>query len=309
MRRHCTRLLPMTLACLVAPVAGAETVRVFESSSSLTIRLGEADEARALFEAIDVTPEFTPGDCPAEDVCYPATLTKTVSSGAVQFYCIVAVDGSNPYCLLQGHYSGTLSFNLTGDAGGITAAALARVGNPYQTSNGYATIACDDATCQVLGNAFTEYWLDGGNFIFALHQYGGYGRSLLRPSTYNDEAARLFDVLNVPEEVVPDDRVTKSLRAGDFLLVCTKSIASFYVYRFRCNTDIPIPDGPRTFPLNVTSTLSGLAASQLYDALDVPGPVKEFHSGDGLYSFDDLYDIVCTVDQCDIYIRRPPLGD
>jgi hypothetical protein len=84
---------------------------------------------------------------------------------------------------------------------------------------------------------------------------------LLEPSTYNDGAARLFDVLNVPEEVVPDDRVTKSLRAGDFRLVCTRSIASFYVYRFRCNADIPIPDGPRTFPLNVTSTLTGLAAS------------------------------------------------
>ena len=132
---------------------------------------------------------------------------------------------------------------------------------------------------------------------------------MLRPFTVNDEAARLHDVLNLPEDIYPG--IERPRRSGpeNFTVACTRFIASYYLYRYRCNWGVPIPDGPLAFPVNVTVSLSGDAATQVYNALDVPGPIKQFRTGDGLYSFDDLYAIVCTRDQCDIRICRPPLTD
>jgi len=292
----------------VGTTARAEAVKIFERSAVFYVTLVEQDRALALFDALDVPPQVIPGECYSEDVCYPTVVRKTVSSGPPEFYCVIDSDRSRPYCQLEGNYSTALSFTLSGSAASITANALAIVGNPYQSSNGLVSISCSDTECEVAANAITDYWLDHNNFFFAQHEYGGYGRSVLYPFTVNDEGERLHDVLNLPEDIYPD-RATKTLRAGNFTVACTRFIASYYLYRYRCNWDVPIPNGPLAFPVNVTVSLSGDAATQIYDALDVPGPIKEFRTGDGLYSFDDLYAIVCAPDQCNIRIRRPPLTD
>ena len=69
--------------------------------------------------------------------------------------------------------------------------------------------------------------------------------------------------------------------------------------------DVPVPDGRLAFPVDVTSTLVGDEAASLYNALDLPGPTKEFNTGDWLITTEPVYSIICTADECDLRIRRP----
>ena len=299
---------------LALPQPGlASHVQIFERSSELNIGLDPVDGSRALYDALDVAVEHTPPYCPPEDACQPGYDTKTVSRGQILFYCQVYTDPpmqGYSVCALRGNYGPeSISFDLSGDAAATTARALEVVGNPYQSSDGFVTLSCDSSThCLVQANAITEYWLDHGNFFFDQHQYYSYGRSFLWPFFVNDSARAFYEIFNVFEEVRPGDIAIKRLSAGNLHIDCYRAIASYYVYRYRCNCDVPVQDGPLSWPVDVTSTLDGAAASALYDALDIPGPPREFHTGDGLYSDEDLYSFVCTPDHCDLRIRRPPLN-
>ena len=295
----------MVLVVGVASAAQGAGVTVFERTRQVTIGLAPVDSAGALYDALDVQVEYIPPDCPSEDVCTPAIYRKQVSRGLVQFYCDRSTYDS---CFLAGPYESTLSFSLSDDAVATTAAALAVVGNPFRSSDGFVMISCDDpSSCQVHVAAINyEYWLDHNNFFWAQHQYGSYGRAVLAPFFVNDAAQAFYNIFDVPEQV-RSDLASKSLRAGAFTITCYRSIAPYYVYRYRCNLDVPVADGPLAFPVDVTSVLTGDAASTLYNALDLPGPTKEFDTPDGLITTDPVYSIICTPDECDLRVRRPPL--
>src|SRR5260370_13856880 len=166
-----------------------------------------------------------------------------------------------------------LSFGLPGDAAAITAAALAVVGNPFQSNDGLAVISCDssDGSCQVQATAIPEYWLDRGNFLFAQHQYGAYGRPVLRPFFVNDAAKVFYDIFDVPEQVT-SEQGKKTLQAGGLNITCYRSIAPYFLYRYRCNLDVPVADGPLAFPADVTSVLVADSAAPFYPPLHLPRP-------------------------------------
>jgi len=189
-----------------------------------------------------------------------------------------------------------LGFMFEGEAAQIISGALDQVGNPFITPDGFASLACAGGNCQVQAQT-TGYWLDYNNFLYALHEYGGYGRTVLKPFFVNDDGEAFYDIFAVPEEIRTGDIATKHLRAGDLDILCYHSISSIY-YRYRCSWDVPY-SGTLPYPVDVTSTLVGDAAATVYSALDLPGPTREFQTSDTLYS------VSCTVDQCDIHVRRP----
>jgi hypothetical protein len=309
--------LSRSIACLIGLVALAAPlpaigsyVTIFEVNSAVDIILFGDDGARALYDALDIPAVHSPPQCPGEDACLPAQDTKTVSRGETLFYCFVYTDP--PFqgvstCYLDGHFGAqSISFDLSGDAATATAHALEVLGNPYQSNDGFVTFSCDSTThCQVQGNAITAYWLDYNHFLFDEHEYHSYGRPVLKPFFVHDSAQAFYDALNVSEQVVGSHAI-KQLDAGGLHVTCYRSLGPEVVYT--CYWDAPVQDGPLRWPVDVRSALDGDAASALYDALDLPGPIKEFHTGDGLYSDEDLYSIVCTPSHCDLRIRRPPLN-
>ena len=300
--RYASRVF--VLAFAVLSVAEAAGVRVFERNHQMSIGVLPADGAGALYDALNVSIEFIPGYCD-EGTCVPPIYRKYVSSGTVAFYCDRS---SYDSCFLAGPYDSMLSFGFSGDAAAATAQALAVVGNPFPSSDGLAVISCDsESNCMVQATAITEYWLDPNNFFFAEHEYGSYGRAVLRPFFVNDGAQAFYGIFDVPEQVT-SELGTKTLQAGALNITCYRAIAPYFLYRFRCNPDVPVPEAPLAFPIDVTSTLVGDAAAALYNALDLPGPVKEFNTGDGLITTDPVYSIICTPDKCDLRFRRPPLN-
>jgi hypothetical protein len=291
------------LAFLVISSAEAAGVNVFERDGQINIGILPDDRAGALYDALNVAIEYIPGYC-NEGTCVPAIYRKHVSSGVVVFYCDRS---SYDSCFLAGPYDSMLSFSFSGDAAAATSDALAVVGNPFQSSDGLAAISCNgDSTCIVRATAITEYWLDHNNLFFAEHEYGSYGRAVLYPFFVNDGAQAFYDIFDVPEQVT-DELGTKVLQAGALNITCYRAIAPYFVYRYRCNLDVPMPDGPLAFPVDVASTLAGDTAASVYNALDLPGPTKEFNIGDGLITTEPVYSIICTPDKCDLRFRRPPL--
>ena len=290
----------LVLAVLVSSFAEAAGVTVYERNRQINIGLLPGDAAGALYDALNVAIEYIPGYC-NEGTCLPAVYRKHVSSGAVVFYCDRSTYDS---CLLAGPYDSRLSFAFSGDAAALTSEALAVVGNPFQSSDGLAAISCDGESCTVRATVITEYWLDHNTFFFAEHLYGSYGRAVLYPSFVNDGAQAFYEIFDVSERVTYD-LGTKVLQAGALNITCYRAIAPYFVYRYRCNLDVPVPDGPLAFPVDVTSTLVGDAAASLYNALDLPEPTKEFNTGDGLITTAAVYSIICTPDECDLRIRRP----
>jgi len=292
----------LVLTVLIISSAEAAGVAVFERDGRINIGLLPNDGAGAFYDALNVAIEYIPGYC-NEGTCVPPIYRKPVSSGVVVFYCDRSAYDS---CFLAGPYDSMLSFGFSGDAAATTSDALAVVGNPFQSSDGLAAISCNgDSTCMVRATAITEYWLDHNNFFFAEHEYGSYGRAVLRPFFVNDRAQAFYDIFDVPEQVT-DELGTKVLQAGALNITCYRAIAPYFVYRYRCNLDVPVPDGPLAFPVDVTSTLVGDAAASLYNALDLPGAPKEFNTGDGLITTEPIYSIICSPDECDLRFRRPP---
>jgi hypothetical protein len=277
-------------------------VKVTEANARLSLGLLAVDRARDLYNALDVVVQHIPPNCPSEDVCTPAIDLKNVSIGSIQFYCELFTDQPiEPDCFLQGmHEPRSLSFQLTDSAAQVTAAALDVVGNPYQSSDGLVTISCEADQCTVQGNAITSYWLNGSNFYFELHQYLTYGRAILKPPFFNEEARAFYDIFAVPEMDF-GTYATKTLNTGGLDLRCSRFIASYYYYRYRCDWDVPVPDAPLLFPVDVTFSLDGDAATALYNGLDVPGPTREFHTS------DELQIIICDPAHCDVRLRRPPI--
>jgi hypothetical protein len=233
--------------------------------------------------------------------CIPDIFRKSIVSGSARLTCDTCRRrpcGGWEYCLIKGRFGPPpLGFSFEGDAAQTIARALDKVGNPFVPPDGFFTLSCSDGTCPVEAT-ITEYWLDHNNFFYALHEYGRYGRTVLKPFIVNDDGQAFYDIFNVPEEIRPGDLAIKRLHTGALDVVCYRAIAPYYLYRYRCNWDVPY-SGTLPYPVDVTSTLFGDEAATLYDALDLPGPIKVFETSDALYS------ITCTHEQCGIRLRRP----
>jgi hypothetical protein len=283
--------------CLAGAV-NASRLTVYESPAEIYIVLSSTERAGDLYNALDVVPTLSPGECYAEMECIPPTFSKSVVSGSARLTCTTCQFrpcGAWEYCIIDGHFGAPpLGFSFEGEAAQTIGTALDQVGNPFMPPDGSFQLSCTEGTCP-LEATIVEYWIDYNTFFYALHEYGDHGRTVLRPLILREDAQAFYDIFNVPEEIQGGYLAVKRLRAGALDIVCNHRITGGY---YGCTWDVPY-SGTLPYPVDVTSTLAGADAVTLYEALDLPGPTKVFETSDALYS------TTCTQEQCDIRLRRP----